>query len=89
MAFERQPAITDVSIGDVRVELFDPDPAVSGDPLRDSRQQSAVAIIEVRRSDGSARTVRANIAEHFPPTTVNQLKAFVASVRTKAIAEIL
>lgn len=89
MAFERQPAITDVSIGDVRVEIFDPDPTESGDPLRDNRRQSAVAIIEVRRSDGSARTIRANVADHFSATTINQLKAFAASVRSKAVAEIL
>jgi hypothetical protein len=51
--------------------------------------QSATVEIHVVMSDGSTRKVHANIADHFSTTVLNQLRNFVASVRTKANAEIL
>lgn len=89
MAFERQPNVSAVRIADIRVSLFDPDPQDSGNTVRDNRTQEATAMIEVIMSDGSARQVRADIADHFSAQVLNQLRTFVASVRTKANAEIL
>ena len=83
MAFERQTPVTPVRVGNITVTLFDPDPAVAG------VAQRATADITVVLSDGALKTVHANIPDHFSATVVNQLKAFMASVRTKAVAEIL
>ncbi len=82
MTFERQEPVTAVSIGRITTTLNDPAPG-SGEA------QSARANIEVLMSDGSTRYINANVAEHFSNTVLNQLIAFVASVRNKAVAEIL
>jgi hypothetical protein len=88
MAFDPIVSTVPERIGEITVTLFDPDPAPPpgrvGLPVR-----SAIAEIVVVFNDGHTRTVTANIADHFTPTVLNQLIAFVTSVRTKAIAEIL
>lgn len=89
MAFPKQPTVAPESVGHIQVVLFDPSPnQPTGEGLI-PLTQSATAEIHVQMSDGSTRLYRANIAEHFPATTINQLKNFVASVRSKANAEIL
>lgn len=90
MAFDRQPPVTAVAIGNIQIVLFDPNPNQTPNPaMPTQRVQSATALIDVVMSDGSTQTVRANIPDHFSAAVVNQLKAFVASVRAKARAEIL
>jgi hypothetical protein len=90
MAFEKQAPVTSVSIGAIQVILYDPNPTTVGDPsIPGGGVQSATALIQVIMSDGTSREVRANIPNHFSTTVVNQLKNFVASVRTKANSEIL
>jgi hypothetical protein len=86
MAFDRHPTVTASRIGNITITLFDPDPILAD---AQDMAQSATARIEVVLSDGSIKVVDANIAKHFPATTINQLRNFVASARTKAIAEIL
>ncbi len=82
MAFGRKAAITPVKIRDTATTLFDPDPAGTG-------KRSATVDIQIEMSDGSVIVRRFNLAEHFPAATINQLVAFVDSIRTKAISEIL
>jgi hypothetical protein len=89
MAFDRQPSVTPLRVGHIIVTLFDPDPTPTQPPNTPIPTQAATAEIQVAMSDGSVKTYRANIPDHFSATTVNQLKAFVASVRSKAVAEIL
>lgn len=86
MAFDKQQPVTAQRVGAITVTLFDPDPTL---PPGTGQVQQAHAAIDVVLSDGSTKTVHADIAQHFTATVLNQLKAFVASVRTKAIAEIL
>jgi hypothetical protein len=88
MTLPKQPPVTAVEIGRIRTILDDPNP--NDDPNNPTRiVQSATAVIQVVMSDGSSREVRANIPDFFSTTVVNQLKNFVASVRTKANGEIL
>lgn len=82
MAFPRQEAVVPQRIGDVEVYLLLP---ASGSP----RGPRGVARIEVVMSDGTIRMISAELADHFPATTINQLIGFMDSVRSKAIAEIL
>lgn len=82
MAFGKQSAIVPVEIRDTQVMLFDPDPT-------GTERQSATVDIQIEMSDGSVVIRQFNIAEHFPAATVNQLIAFVASIRAKAVSEIL
>ncbi len=89
MAFERQTAIVPERVGHITIKLFDPDPQQPANAGVPALQRSAMAEIRVVMSDGSTRTVHANIADHFSTTVLNQLRNFVASVRTKANAEIL
>lgn len=89
MAFEREQPRTPLRIGDITVTLIDPDPAAPPVPDTPPAVRQARVVIEVVMSDGTGRTVRADIADHFSTTVLNQLKVFVASVRTKANAEIL
>lgn len=89
MTFPKQQNATPSSIGAITVTLFDPDPLQPTGGGLLVLTQSANAEIDVLMSDGSHKVYRADIAEHFPTATINQLKAFVASVRTKSIAEIL
>lgn len=91
MAFERQSPVTPVGIGNITIELFDPnpDPVSSGLLVPGVQVQSATAVIQIIMSDGTAREKRVDIPPHFSTTVVNQLKNFVASVRTKANNEIL
>lgn len=82
MAFERLQTVQPERIGDIRVTLLQP-------TTGSERRARATAEIEVILSDGSHRTVRAEIADHFSTTVINQLIAFMNSVRSKAEAEIL
>lgn len=88
MPFPRQATVTPVRIGQIVVTLIDPD-VLALHPVDGVQSQSARAEISIVMSDGSIKSETASIPDYFPPATVNQLKAFVASVRAKAIAEIM
>lgn len=82
MPFERKAAVTPLRIGNTMIELFDPEPTTG-------QAQFAHVTVFVVMSDGTIQPQRHNLVDHFPPATINQLIAFVASVRAKAVAEIL
>lgn len=82
MAFPREQAITGVKIGDIAIELFDPNP--EGEEV-----QKASVSVQVYMSNGAIEVRHYDLAEHFPASTINQLKTLAATIRTKAGAEIL
>lgn len=81
-SFTQETPVTVIGIGDTETVLFDPMPG-------SNEAQSAHVNIQLIMSDGSVRVRRFNLANHFGATTINQLKAFVAAIRTKAEAELL
>lgn len=84
MAFEPITAPVPVSIGEINTNLFDPDPSSGlGIP------KSAHATVQIVMSDGTSVYRTYNPANHLPPETIQQLIAFVDSLRTKANNEIL
>jgi hypothetical protein len=82
MAFSRERAHTPVSIADVTVNLYSPDPAEGGT----SRAEYSV---QVRYSDGSINLVAGNLAPHLSNAQINGLLSFMTDMRAKAVAEIL
>lgn len=82
MAFDRENTVIPVAIEDIEISLFDPN------PLGTESQKARVAV-QVRMSNGDLLTRHFDLADHVSGATITQLKALVATLRTKAIAEIL
>ncbi len=82
MAFEREKTVLPLSIGDISIAIFDPDPVGPG-------VQSAIVFVQIRMDDGQIRNRQDNLADHVSAATITQLKTLAATLRTKAIAEIL
>ena len=82
MAFGREIIVQPVSIGDISVELFDPE-------QNSGQTQSIMAQVQIIMDDGSIRHRRINLSEHLPAQTLTQLQSLMATIRTRANAEIL
>lgn len=82
MAFVREPVKTPNAIGDIGIELFNPDPTGTG-------VAGATYSVQVRYSDGSLSVLTGNLVPHLTQAQINSLLAFTAAMRTKAVAEIL
>lgn len=81
MAFPREAAKTPTSIGRVEVILRDfPEEAPA---------QSVLYQVSIVLSDGTTVQKTGNLAPELTPTQINQLTNFMASMRTKAVAEFL
>lgn len=82
MAFTREPSRAPTAIADVSMQLYDPDPT-------GSEVASASFSVQVAMSDGSVMVRTGDLAPHITTAQRNSLLAFMAALRTKAIAEIL
>lgn len=82
MAFTRETPRTPLAIADIAITLFDPDPTGAEPP-------AASYSVQVRFSDGSINVLTGDLVPHVTTTQINQLLAFMASLRVKAVAEIL
>lgn len=82
MPLTREPNVIPTSIRDLTIELFDPVPG-SGETQR------ATVQVQVVMSDGTIVVRQFKLVDHVPATTITQLIALAASLRTKAKAEIL
>lgn len=81
MAFPRETVATVVGIGDLQIELFDPKPG--------SGAQRGIVHVQVIMSDGSIRARSFNLTDHVSPAAITQLQTLAATLRAKAVAEIL
>jgi hypothetical protein len=82
MAFPTQPVRTPLEIGNLEVRLMSPDPASEG-------SASASFRVEVKYSSGPPDIVAGNLVPHLTQTQINNLLAFMASLRTQAEDQIL
>jgi len=82
MAFDRETAVTPASIGDILIEIYDPEPS-SGNPRR------IMARIDVVMSDGHTRTRSIDLGPHLSDPAKTQLTTLVETVRQKANNEML
>jgi len=82
MAFDRETAVTPASIGDILIEIYDPEPS-TGNPRR------IWARIDVVMSDGHTRTREINLGPHLGAAAITQLTTLVETVRQKANDEML
>jgi hypothetical protein len=82
MAFDRKQSVIPTAIWGIRMLVDDPEPG-------DIDEQRIRSEIDVRKSDGSVEVVRVNLAEHLTANQINGLRTLMASIRTKANAEIL
>lgn len=82
MTFSREEAITPVAIAGIEVTLIDPDP---------TRGELARATFEVRIRLSNGETVlrAGDLATHITPAQRTSLLAFMATLRAKAVAEVL
>lgn len=81
MAFEREAAIQPILIGDMQVIMEDPEPGTGVRSIR--------AVVAVRMSNGEIRTRVYDLGPILSGATIAQLQAFLTSLRTLAVAEIL
>ncbi len=82
MPFPRQVAATPIAICEVVIHLISPDP-VGGEPL------GATYNVQVRFSDGTIRVMNGDMWSLFTGPQATQITAFLAAMRTKAVAEFL
>lgn len=82
MAFAREVVRTPTAIGDITIQLFSADPTVGP-------QSAAHYRVHVVMSDGGVKVVEGDLVPHLTQTQINSLLAFMAAMRTKAVAEIL
>lgn len=82
MPLPRESARTPVAIGDISIELFNPDPTGTGDA-------GATYSVQVHMSDGTTVVRSGNLVPHITVAQRNALLSFMASLRTQAAAEIL
>lgn len=82
MAFGKEPSRVPAAIADIEVRIFSPDPAGAG-------VAGINYSIQVRMSDGSVRVLTGNLVPQLTAGQINTLTAFMDTLRTKAVAEIL
>lgn len=82
MAFGKQASVVAVDIGDMQIGLFDPKPT-------SSQAQKATVDVQVIMSDGRIEVRQFNLVDHVSAGTITQLQTLAATLRTKAVAEIL
>lgn len=82
MAFDRKQSVTPTAIWSIRMLVSDPEP-------NDVGEQRVRGEIEVRKSDGSVEVVSVNLAQHLTANQITGLRTLMASLRQKAVAEIL
>lgn len=87
MAFERQPAIEPVGIGNIEVVLRD-FPETSDAPWVEPGKTARFRV-EVQMSDGSTKTLQGDLAPHLSGAQITGLMDFMTDMRAKAEAEIL
>lgn len=80
--FPEEPSITPQRIGDIGVNLYDPDPQAGN-------VQRARVIVQVIMSNGEVEVKNYNLADHVSAATISQLQGMMATLRTKANTEIL
>lgn len=82
MAFTIEPTRTPTAIGDISIDLFDPDPI-------GTEAKGATFSVQVRMSDGSVVVRTGNLLPHITAAQRNALQNFMASLRAQAAAEFL
>lgn len=82
MAFPAHPIRTPVAIGDLIIELQQPTPNGGGQPR-------TFYTVQVIYNDGTRQTLTGDLQPHLTTAQINNLLAFMASMRTKAESEIL
>lgn len=82
MAFGREPTVVPVKIQDLEISLFDPDPT-------GTESQKARVAVQVKMSNGDVVTRQFNLVDHVSGATITQLQTLAATLRAKAVAEIL
>ena len=80
--FTKEATRVPVSIADVELRIFSPDPTGSG-------SATITYAIQVRCNDGSVRVLTGNLAPQLTAGQINTLTSFMDTLRTKAVAEIL
>lgn len=84
MAFTKEVVRSPVSIGDISIDLFDPDPNAI-----EIEQKGATYNVQIRYSDGVIETRSGNLLPHITTAQRNGLQSFMASLRTQAATEFL
>ena len=82
MAFPLEPIRVPVSIRDISIPLFDPDPL--GEETQGVRYS-----VQVIFDNGDIAVRTGDLVPELTPTQITDLQAFMAAMRTKAIAEFL
>lgn len=82
MAFGKETSVVALRVGDIQIGLFDPDPTGNG-------SQKATVDVQVIMSDGRVVVRQFNLVDHVSGATITQLQTLAATLRAKAIAEIL
>ncbi len=82
MAFPLEPTRIPVSIRDISIDLFDPDP-LGGEV------QAVRYSVQIEFDNGEVVVRTGNLVPQLTPTQITQLQTFLADMRTKAIAEFL
>jgi hypothetical protein len=82
MAFTQEPVRTPVAIADISIQLFDPDPT-------GTETARALYSVQVRYNTGEVRALTGDLVPHLTTQEINSLLAFMATLRTRAIAQIL
>lgn len=82
MAFQREAPVRPAAIGDIRVELFDPDPL-------GTEERRILAHVQVRLDNGEVRIRWIDLAQHLGAATLTQLQTFLTNIRSKAVGEML
>lgn len=78
MPFPKRLQRTATNVGNVLVLLEDP-----------GAGHTARFEVEIRYSDGTVETVKGDLLPHLTPAQTAQLRAFMATMRAKAVAELL
>lgn len=82
MAFPKEAVRTPVSIADISIDLFDPDPT-------GTEAKAASFTVQVRMSDGSTVVRTGNLLLHITTAQRNSLQNFMTNLRAQAVAESL
>lgn len=89
MSFIKEKARIPSAIGELKIVLLDiPAIEVLGEE-RDARQQTVFNIQILDSQNSIMRTLKGNLVPHLTQTQINQLKAFINSIRLKAEQEII
>lgn len=85
--FPQEPSRVPQTVADIEVVLYDavesipPDPEGVSDHVRYS--------IQVVFDDGSMKVINGNLVPYLNPSIIGELQAFMAMIRTRAVAEVL